>query len=137
MDSQSRGRPTLPLCNLGNIISPLCRCLSDERLCLSPTVSMLADVKFLTSSSSSAFSILAVGASSFQSPCSPVLYFFFLHSFLLHVFSYKSSWSLLSGVYDRRIKYTIQKTYCKCSETSLQNKEKENTEINHSGLCLP
>ena len=29
-----------------------------------------------------------IGASSFQSPCSPVLCFFYPYSFLLHVFSY-------------------------------------------------
>ena len=38
-----------------------------------------------------AFSLFGVGASSFQSPCSPVLCFFSLYSFLLHVVSYNIS----------------------------------------------
>ena len=38
-------------------------------------------------SSSSVFSLFVVGALSFQSPLSPVLCFFYLYLFLLHVFS--------------------------------------------------
>ena len=37
---------------------------------------------------SPSFSLFGVGASNFQSPRSPVLCFFYLYSFLLHVFSY-------------------------------------------------
>ena len=44
--------------------------------------------KISTTSSSSAFSLFRVGASSFQSPSSPVFCFFYLYLFLLHVFSY-------------------------------------------------
>ena len=36
----------------------------------------------------SILSLFVVGASSFQSPRSPILCFFYLYSFLLHVFSY-------------------------------------------------
>ena len=43
---------------------------------------------FISSSSSSAFSLFGVGASSFQSPRSPVLCFFSRYSCLIHVFSY-------------------------------------------------
>ena len=38
--------------------------------------------------SSSVFSIFVVGTSSFHSPRSPILLFFYLYSFLLNVFSY-------------------------------------------------
>ena len=44
-----------------------------------------------TVSSSSAFSLFGVGASSFQSPRSPVLCFFYLYSFLLHIVSYNNA----------------------------------------------
>ena len=51
----------------------------------------------------SAFFLFAVGTSCFQSPRSPVLCFFYLYSFLLHVFSYNITSpqlrsSYLSGV---------------------------------------
>ena len=45
-------------------------------------------IYFNRNSSSSAFSLFGVGASSFQTPRSPVLCFFYLYLFLLHLFSY-------------------------------------------------
>ena len=47
-------------------------------------IKMFADA--FVDTSSSAFSLFGVGASSFQSPHSPVLRSFYLYSFLLHVF---------------------------------------------------
>ena len=49
--------------------------------------SQVVDYTYI-SSSSSAFSLIGVGTSRFQSARSPVLCFFYLYLFLLHVFSY-------------------------------------------------
>ena len=53
--------------------------------CLRCCICLILTTSF---SFSPAFSLFGIGASNFQSPCSPVLCFFHLYSFLLDVFSY-------------------------------------------------
>ena len=58
-----------------------------------------------------AFSLSRVGASSFYSPCSPVLCFFCLYPFLLHVFSYNTNTATLYILSTKKMFLDIS-TFC-------------------------